>query len=373
MKNIIIIITVLMLTSCGNKGSVETIIIPIENNTTDINITEPIAPPVENNTTDVNITESITPPIENNTTDINITEPIIPPVENNITDVNTTEPITPPIVIIPDTTTPIITLIGDINTSVVQGEGYFELGATAMDDNQSIEVIVDGFVNSDVLGDYNITYSATDEAGNSASIYRLVSVEMDKIVAPIVQTIPSNWYIRIIAKDIDRNLKSENTQLGVLEGSDVVARHSLKAIANPFEGSYLDMVFINPPDLRLGEYKTNFHTASISQNNIWEMTLKSDDISANIEISWRGIYSLDAYVDDQDRTRYHSKHSSSNPLFNYMKLVDLTTNIEIPAIFDGKLQSYIVNMDGVNQKNFLWIVSDEIIYQIIHHQQDKQK
>ena len=58
----------------------------------------------------------------------------------------------------------------------------------------------------------------------------------------IVETKPSNWYIRLVAEDPARTLKSSSSQLGELEESDAVQAHALKALTS-FSGSYLDIVF----------------------------------------------------------------------------------------------------------------------------------
>ncbi len=57
-----------------------------------------------------------------------------------------------------------------------------------------------------------------------------------------VEPKPSNWYIRLVAEDSARGLKSVTSQLGELEEDDAVVKHTLKALT-PFESSYLDIVF----------------------------------------------------------------------------------------------------------------------------------
>ena len=259
-----------------------------------------------------------------------------------------------------DTTPPQIVLNGEANISILQGDIYNELGAVAEDNNISIPVDVYGVVDTNTLGEYNITYSATDEAGNSASILRQVLVKARRIPYNIVETIPQNWYIRLVAKDLTREFKTENTQLGVLEEDNSTIKHSLKALA-PFGSTYLDIVFPNPAGVPSGEYKSSFHKSSSSLDNVWNMRVKTDNVSATIELSWRGLYTLTAYRDGQNRTRYREKYSTSNPLMQYMKLIDTTSGVEIPAIYDGKLQKYQISMEGQTTKDFQWVVSDNIV------------
>lgn len=79
----------------------------------------------------------------------------------------------------PDIEPPVITLIGDNPLEVEVGETYNEPGATAEDNvdgdiTDSIEIT--GEVNTDEVGEYIITYTAVDEAGNEAVIHRTVHV-----------------------------------------------------------------------------------------------------------------------------------------------------------------------------------------------------
>ena len=307
----------------------------------------------ENNETEDNKTIEIDSGInENNETEDNETIEIDNGInENNETEDNET---------IEDTTPPQIILNGEANISMLQGDIYNELGAVAEDNNISIPVDVYGFVDNSTLGEYNITYSATDEAGNSASVLRRVLVKARRTPYNIVETIPQNWYIRLVAKDLTREFKTENTQLGVLEGDNIALKHSLKALA-PFGSSYLDIVFPNPAGVASGEYKSSFYKSSDTLANVWNFRVKTEKRDATIELGWRGVYVVTPYDDEYNRTRYKEKLSSTNPLIEYMKLIDMTTGEEIPAVFDGRLQKYQFSMDGATTKDFQWVVDDYIV------------
>jgi surface protein len=86
-------------------------------------------------------------------------------------------------VLVTDLTGPTITLNSgkDGNETVILGVGrvYNELGATATDDvdTTALEVIIDStLVDAETLGEYSVTYSATDEAGNTTEVIRTVNV-----------------------------------------------------------------------------------------------------------------------------------------------------------------------------------------------------
>jgi beta-glucanase (GH16 family) len=76
-----------------------------------------------------------------------------------------------------DTTPPTITLVGEAEVILVEGEPYEELGASAQDGvDGSVTVSIEGEVGSE-LGTYVVTYSASDRSGNTASTTRTVIVE----------------------------------------------------------------------------------------------------------------------------------------------------------------------------------------------------
>jgi len=70
-----------------------------------------------------------------------------------------------------DTTPPVITLNGDANVTLHQGDTYVELGATATDNvDTNVTVDINGTVDTSTLGKYILTYTATDSSGNSVSV-----------------------------------------------------------------------------------------------------------------------------------------------------------------------------------------------------------
>jgi len=95
-----------------------------------------------------------------------------------------------------DTTPPVLTLVGDSLINLVIGDVYMEEGATVEDlvDGAGLMIGIGGdAVDTDVLGTYNVTYNATDSAGNEADeLVRTVNVN-DK-PAPVIsdETSPSN-------------------------------------------------------------------------------------------------------------------------------------------------------------------------------------
>ena len=89
---------------------------------------------------------------------------------NSSTETNTTNSTT-------DTMPPVITLNGQSNITLEQNAVYTELGASARDDvDGDVSVSISGTVDTSTVGNYTVTYMATDSAGNEANVTRSVEV-----------------------------------------------------------------------------------------------------------------------------------------------------------------------------------------------------
>jgi beta-glucanase (GH16 family) len=76
-----------------------------------------------------------------------------------------------------DTSAPVITLTGSSSITIEQGTDFGDPGWSATDNvDDVLTVSVDGTVNSDLVGEYTLTYSTSDSAGNSSSVTRTVTV-----------------------------------------------------------------------------------------------------------------------------------------------------------------------------------------------------
>jgi hypothetical protein len=78
-----------------------------------------------------------------------------------------------------DTTAPVVTLTGAAALELAVGGTFTDPGATALDDTDgdlTASVVVTGAVDTATEGLYTLTYTATDAAGNTGSVSRLVTV-----------------------------------------------------------------------------------------------------------------------------------------------------------------------------------------------------
>jgi len=80
----------------------------------------------------------------------------------------------------PDVTPPVMTLIGNNPLTLVLGSQYLEPGANVVDSYDGVipfsNVNVTGFVNSLAIGQYVLTYTVQDAAGNMTSAQRTINV-----------------------------------------------------------------------------------------------------------------------------------------------------------------------------------------------------
>ena len=109
---------------------------------------------------------------------------------NKVDDVNG-NPNNPPTLPGPDETVPVITLNGSANMSVIQFTTFTDPGATATDDRDgdiSDSIQISGSVDTNTLGDYTLTYSVSDAAGNSDLATRTVTVREYIDTVPPVST-----------------------------------------------------------------------------------------------------------------------------------------------------------------------------------------
>lgn len=191
--------------------------------------------------------------------------------------------------------------------------------------------------------------------GGSPSLHIEFETSEGNNKRPVAETTPSNWYIRLVAEDPERAMESANAQLGSLDREDAEQKYALKALT-PFGGSYLDIVFVDPDNVEVGEYKSNFHITQENTGKRWRFTVKTDDPNADILLRWRGVYVLSPYSDKQNRQRYREYRSITNPIIGKMKLIDNSNGKELAVAVDGKVQIYSFNMSGEKERNFEWVL-----------------
>ncbi|WP_169382715.1 DUF5011 domain-containing protein [Caldibacillus debilis] len=103
----------------------------------------------------------------------------------------------------PDTTPPVITLKGDNPLYLNVGDEFVDPGATATDDvdgDLTEQIVVTGSVDTSKPGEYILTYTVSDSAGNTASVTRTVIVQEKEEEQPPAG---GSWYYGEGAPDED--------------------------------------------------------------------------------------------------------------------------------------------------------------------------
>ena len=112
-------------------------------------------------------------------------------VNYNVSDAagNAATQVTRTVNVIPDTTAPVITLVGASTINLNVGDTYTEQGATATDNidgDITANIVTTGTVNTSVGGTYLVNYNVSDSAGNEATqVTRTVNVIPDT-TAPVI-------------------------------------------------------------------------------------------------------------------------------------------------------------------------------------------
>ena len=119
-------------------------------------------------------------------------------------------------IMVRDLTPPEITLNGEAEISIRYGADFEDPGVTALDDKDGDltgQVTIEGQVDSETPGTYELVYSVTDSAGNTSSITRSV----------VVQKKESNDSIIYLTFDDGPSTKVTPRILDILEANDVQA------------------------------------------------------------------------------------------------------------------------------------------------------
>jgi PKD repeat protein len=141
------------------------------------------------------------------------------------------------IIITPDTTRPVITLLGANPLIVPTGTLFADPGATAFDSFDGVItnkiVVTGGPVNSNVVGQYILTYTVTDNAGNVAVETRTVDVG-DAIIPVIILKGADTVYVDLGSTFNDPGaVVTDNLDQGLTYSVD------LSGINNQVVGQYL--------------------------------------------------------------------------------------------------------------------------------------
>ncbi|WP_223891011.1 immunoglobulin-like domain-containing protein, partial [Sulfurovum sp. TSL6] len=168
---------------------------------------------------------------------------------------NAATQVTRTVTVTADATPPVITLIGNTPIDVWQGSTYIDDGATAVDNidgNITGNIVTVNPVDTDVLGQYTVTYDVNDSAGNAAT-------QVTRIVNVVDGTIP---IITLLG----------DTPINVLKGS-VYIDAGATAVDNVDGNITGNIVTVNPVDTDvLGQYIVTYDVNDSAGNEATQVT-----------------------------------------------------------------------------------------------------
>ncbi|NTW32445.1 MAG: DUF5011 domain-containing protein [Bacteroidetes bacterium] len=139
-----------------------------------------------------------------------------------------------------DTGKPVITLAGAEKVTITQFATFTDPGATANDDQDGvIDVVASGSVNTNSAGEYLITYTATDKAGNVSTKTLTVIVSGAQYLAgsytveDFTGTVSNGTYPETITSSTVTDNKMNTTKFAFYVNGTVYATISGTAITIP--------------------------------------------------------------------------------------------------------------------------------------------
>ena len=156
-----------------------------------------------------------------------------------------------------DASAPFVNLNCNSVVRIPVGTGYDDPGAAAMDNiDGEATVVVSGEVDSNTPGEYVLTYTATDEAGNTSSATRTVIVEAQETVVAVPEVaklyfennsaeFPADVELSLAAviaylqrnKDLKAVISGFHSAVGSLERNQELARQRAESVSQLLQKS----------------------------------------------------------------------------------------------------------------------------------------
>lgn len=218
--------------------------------------------------------------------------------------------------------------------------------------------LLGGCQHTNITNNEENTQTVTDEESSDQNTSTLDEDESVKEnddneeLLAVAEEIAKNWYVRLVATDNKRGLESNTALLGELDNDNATMEQKLERI-EPFTSGYIDIAFIDPAGLEKGEYKSHFLSFSKGEQ-VWRFTVLSDDTDADVTLSWRGLYVLTPYKDENNEIQYKESINRTNPILDNMQLVDEATGRTIAVINSRQPQAMSFSMDGSTSRTFRW-------------------
>ncbi|MGA0409647.1 MAG: immunoglobulin-like domain-containing protein, partial [Limisphaerales bacterium] len=185
-----------------------------------------------------------------------------------------------------DTTAPVLSLLGEAEAIHPVSKPFVDPGAVATDlVDGNLEVVVSGTVDVNVLGQYELVYSATDASGNTAQLTRVVTVGDGLAVHSIVATQP------VISEN------GGSTQIKVYLTQPAAERVFLYVEASPINRIRLSSGILSVP---AGSREVNFAVTAIDD----VFSNGDQSVSVSIKSLYRELGRMELTIRDNEVTNY---------------------------------------------------------------------
>ena len=169
--------------------------------------------------------------------------------------------------VIEDTTLPVITLLGDATVSIEVGSTYTDAGATASDNYDgdiTSSIVTVNPVDTDVVGQYTVTYNVSDANNNAA-------LEVTRTVNVVDTTIPVITLLGGATVDIE--VGSTYTDAGATASDN-------------YDGDITSsIVTVNPVDTDVvGQYTVTYNVSDANNNAAVEVTRTVNVVDTTIPV-----------------------------------------------------------------------------------------
>jgi PKD repeat protein len=225
------------------------------------------------------------------------------------------------VIVTPDTTRPVITMLGQTPDTIAIFNSYTDPGATAFDitsGNLTPFIIATSNVDTGVVGFYHIDYSVSDSSGNTATVRRTVYV-IDTVKATITLFGADTMYIEVHntytepgAQATGAGGMSLNVTISGSVDTALLGVYTLDYSASDFNGFVYHKVrtvivgdTTDPtlgligPDTIIADVHDPYYDPNITMSdNYWNSTGLTVTVSNNVDIAKLGIYTVTYTVTD---------------------------------------------------------------------------
>lgn len=161
---------------------------------------------------------------------------------------------------------PVVTLIGSSPITILLNSTFTDSGATAFDHedgNLTSSIVVNGFVDTGVVGNYTLLYTVTDSKG----LVSIPAIRVVNVTSPTIPVIPPDLTIPPIIPPTLPNNPSVNPPIIILDGETIITIDEGTPFVEPGfsafdaeDGDLTDAVLVSsPPDLNtVGSYLVTY-------------------------------------------------------------------------------------------------------------------